>query len=348
MGGERAYVPARCVWELTTRCNMRCLHCGSAAGGARSGELDLAECLDVAGQLTDLGCRGVTLIGGEVFLYPGWEQVAHRLVEGGATVNIITNAWLMGDRQIEEIRRAGLANVGISLDGMEANHDRIRRVPGSFRRALGAFERLRREGISTGAVTSLLALNVGDLDEMYHVLVEAGAQVWQLQIGTAMGNLAQRTELLLPPSQVPRITSFIIDKLCERKIHVYAGDDIGYYDANEPCLRTPAGIVTMWQGCQAGLRAVGIDSVGNVRGCESLCSDLFIEGNLRRESLAAIWDREGAFAYNRRFEPSMLTGPCAGCDMGPLCRAGCRGLCHFTTGKLYENPYCCYPGRPAN
>ncbi len=29
------YVPEFCVWELTLRCNMQCVHCGSRAGPAR-------------------------------------------------------------------------------------------------------------------------------------------------------------------------------------------------------------------------------------------------------------------------------------------------------------------------
>jgi len=345
MGMEGPWVPAQCVWELTLRCNMRCLHCGSRAGKARANELSIEECFRVADELAALGCRQVTLIGGEVFLYPGWERVARRLSDSGLAVNIITNGFLMGDRQIEQIRHARLANVGVSIDGMEENHNRIRRVPTSFPRTVAALDRLRREGISIGAVTSLLSFNVCDLEAIYQLLVSYGVEIWQLQIATAMGNLVDGTPLLLPPAELPRITSFIIDKLCERKMRVYAGDDIGYYDANEPCLRTPRGTIALWEGCQAGLRVVGIDSVGNVKGCESLYSDVFIEGNLREESLAEIWSKPGAFAYNRQFEPAMLSGACALCDMGPACRAGCRGMCYFSTGTFHENPYCCYPGR---
>ena len=49
----------------------------------------------------------------------------------------------------------------------------------------------------------------------------------------------------------------------------------------------------MPRGCQAGLKVVGIDRVGNVKGCESQYSDTFIEGNLRKELLEDIWNKEG-------------------------------------------------------
>ncbi len=339
------YVPEVCVWELTLKCNMRCMHCGSVAGKARKNELSVNECLKVADQLLDLGCRQVTFIGGEVFLYEGWEKVARRLSDGGALVNAITNAFVLGDQQIDQIKCAQLASVGISVDGMEENHSRIRNSKTSFSRILKAFERLYREDIPTGVVTSLLDFNFCDLEAMYDLLVANHVLVWQLQIAAPMGNMAGKRDLLLHPSKIPLITKFIKDKRDEQKIRLYAGDDIGYYDENEMYLRNRPGTISAWQGCQAGISVIGIDSVGNVKGCESLYSDEFIEGNLRKESLKNIWQKEGNFSYNRRFKPDMLTGKCAGCTKGPICRGGCRGSCYFTTHSLYENPYCYYPAK---
>ena len=68
---ESVYVPEHAVWELTLRCNMKCLHCGSSAGRARANELTVDECLRVADDLLTLGCRQITFIGGEIFLYRG-------------------------------------------------------------------------------------------------------------------------------------------------------------------------------------------------------------------------------------------------------------------------------------
>jgi len=344
--GEADYLPRVCVWELTLRCNMRCLHCGSSAGRARPNELTVGECLRVADQLLELGCTQTTFIGGEVLLYKGWQRVARRLWDGGCAVNLITNAFVFGDAQVRQVREARVANVGVSVDGMRESHDRIRNVRGAFDRALAAIARLRDEGIATGVVTSLVDFNAGDLEPLHELLVRNGVGVWQLQIVTAMGNVASRPGFLLDPSKVPQITRFIRQKREEGRVLVYAGDDIGYFDEHEFCLRSDPGTLSAWQGCQAGLRAVGIDSVGNVKGCESLYDERFIEGNLRETPLRDLWFREGAFAYNRQFDPSLLEGSCAGCDKGPICRGGCRGMCYFTTGSLYDNRYCCYPGKP--
>jgi len=341
------YVPENAVWELTLRCNMRCLHCGSSAGRARANELTVEECLHVADELLGLGCRQITFIGGEIFLYRGWEKVARRMSDGGAKVNIITNGYLMGAEQIAQIKDAKLSNVGISLDGMEENHDRIRRKKGSYRKVLAAFAMLRQAGISIAVVTSLLDFNVADLEEMYGLLVANEVDIWQLQIVTGMGNIAGQEGYLLNPAKVGQITEFIREKYRRGLLRVYAGDDIGYFDEHEAYIRSRPGTISVWNGCQAGMRVVGIDSVGNVKGCESIYSDRFIEGNLRKESLQEIWTKEGSFAYNRNFDISMLSGACAVCDKGSICRAGCRGSNYFTNGSLFESRYCSYPGRPA-
>lgn len=157
--------------------------------------------------------------------------------------------------------------------------------------------------------------------------------------------MANKKDILLDPTKVPLITRFIREKRNEQKIRICAGDDIGYFDENEFYLHNRPGTICAWSGCQAGLRVIRIDSIGNVKGCEYLYSDEFIEGNLRTESLSEIWFKEGNFAYNRNFDIKMLTSSCKNCDKGVIYRGGCRGACYFTAESKFENYYCCYPGK---
>lgn len=344
--GDCDYKPEYCVWELTLRCNMRCIHCGSAAGQARENELSLAECFSVADELAALGCRHTTLIGGEVFFYSGWQEVARRLTSQGVSVNVITNGFQFGDTQLEQIRTAQLCNVCLSIDGLREVHNTIRGKSASFDRVLSTLRRLRAEHIPVSVVTTIMRINMGDLADLYKLLASHGVETWQLQLATPMGNFAKSPQLAIEPHEVSQITRFIRQNRDASGLWIVAGDDIGYFDENEMYLRNLPGTLCTWQGCVAGLRAVGIDSVGNVKGCESLYDERFVEGNLRSQTLTEIWKKPGNFAYNRDFDASHLTGGCAGCDKGSRCRGGCRGICHFTSNHLFENPYCCYPHRP--
>jgi MoaA/NifB/PqqE/SkfB family radical SAM enzyme len=74
------------------------------------------------------------MIGGEVFLYNGWEKLSAYLTRKGVAVNIVSNGYRIDRREMEQIRRSGVINVGISLDGMVANHNRIRGRRDAFQR----------------------------------------------------------------------------------------------------------------------------------------------------------------------------------------------------------------------
>jgi MoaA/NifB/PqqE/SkfB family radical SAM enzyme len=68
--------PFATALELTLRCPCRCQTCGSQAGAPRASELDHGEWLGIIGALADLGCRRITLMGGEPLLYPRWAELA--------------------------------------------------------------------------------------------------------------------------------------------------------------------------------------------------------------------------------------------------------------------------------
>ena len=339
---EVLYKPYTCVWELTLKCNMHCKHCGSSAGKARENELTLDECLDVATQIVEIGVKHVSFIGGEVFLYNEWEKIARKLVIGDVYTNIITNGYVMGDEQIEQIIYAGVGNVALSIDGMAQQHNNMRNVNDAFEKITKTIDTLNEADIEIAVITSLLNSNVNELENLYNFILDNNVKIWQLQTVTPMGNMANKKEQLIEPLKMASITKFIREKHAEQKIEIVASDNIGYFDENEPYIRSLHGTNCEWRGCSAGLCVFGIDSVGNVKGCESLYSDEFIEGNLRKESLSEIWNKEGNFAYNRNFDVSMLTGNCKDCDKGIICKGGCRSSGYFATGSKYENPFCQY------
>ena len=83
--------PRAAVWEITLRCNMRCQHCGSRAGKKRRDELTLAEALKLCEDLAAMGCRRLTLSGGDPLLREDWPIIAQKLISCGVTVGMVTN-----------------------------------------------------------------------------------------------------------------------------------------------------------------------------------------------------------------------------------------------------------------
>ena len=331
------YKLTRCVWEITLACCFNCRYCGSRAGHARENELTGEECLRVADELIALGCRRVSLIGGEVFMRRGWQDIVGRLTDGGAAVNIITNGFLFNDAILSDLKTPGIESVSVSLDGTREIHDKYRQC-GSFDRALGAISALSGAGIPVSIITTLHSENAPQLELMLETVKHLGIFAWQLQACSPMGNAAGGG--IDHRFDFSAVMDFIDRNADSVPFSIGMADNIGYFTRADGRLRGSRSGRAFFRGCLAGISAIGIDSVGNVRGCESMYDERFIEGNLRERSLESIWNDLDNFAYNRKFTKELLTGKCAECEMGEYCGGGCRSYNYFVHGKLYESPYC--------
>jgi radical SAM protein with 4Fe4S-binding SPASM domain len=330
-----------CVWELTLKCNLACTHCGSSAGSKRESELSLEECLSIAEGLINLKCRSVTLLGGEIFYYKGWEEIARKLTDGGVLVNFVTNGFSLSSEDIENIRYSKINNVAVSVDGTKEVHNSIRNNKRSFERLTKTISRLTEENIPVSVISTITNKGLPDLENLYQYLVNCKVTDWQIQLVHPMGNATgHKNEVLISPGSILFLTEFIRKKRLEQNIRIYAGDNIGYYDENEMYLRNEPGKFCIWDGCKAGISVIGIDSDGDVKGCQSLYSKKFVEGNLRNESLESIWNKPENFSYNRKFKTEYLDGNCKACDKGLICKGGCRASNYFINGDLFNNYYC--------
>ena len=340
-----AYRLHTCVWEITRACNFSCAHCGSSAGRVREGELSANEVLDVADQLVDLWCKRVILIGGEVFMRPDWDVIARRLAEGGIQTSLITNGSCFNEFLWRRVADVGIGYIAVSIDGNEAHHDALR-MPGSYRLGMEALAEAHRRGLTTAAITVLNAENASDLPELYDVLSAIPVDAWQVQLCSPFGNARHESGLVPSIEQAAAAVDFIARQnravfaqaAGSRGLRTFVADNIGYHTRDEGVIRGYPG--AHFQGCSAGISIIGIDSVGNVRGCESLYDEAFNEGNLRERSLRSIWESPDAFAYNRKFNRDMLSGACERCRYGAYCAGGCRSLNHFLAGNMYEAPRC--------
>ncbi len=340
------YRPRVAVWELTLRCNLRCRHCGSRAGKKRDDELSLAEALKLCDDLAAMGCRRLTLGGGEPLLREEWPILAQKLIDNGVTVGMVTNGLAWSDKVTDTVKAIGLESVAFSLDGLEESHDYLRGVKGLWRKVLAAMQSCAKAGVHASAVTTIFRRNIDELEALRDVLREHGVERWQLQVGTPTGNMSDHPDLVIPPEDmltlVPRIA-----KLCRdgRTPRVYPGHNIGYFGEPEEMLRDPSDPIPFWTGCPAGLSVIGIESNGGIKGCLSLPSamndeDKFLEGNIRETPLREIWNRKGAFSYNRDFTLENLAGDCKTCEYAEVCRGGCTWGNVARDRFVRDNPYC--------
>ncbi len=339
---DARYRPRIAVWELTLRCDLACRHCGSRAGHARHDELTREECLRVVSELAELGVMEVSLIGGEAYLHPAFLEVVAALHARGIEVAMATGGRGITDELAQAARQAGLASASISIDGLEATHDELRGLQGSYRAAFAALERLTRAGVWVGVNSQINRKNAGELAALLEAVIAAGGRAWQIALTVPMGRAADRPEILLQPYELLELFPELarLKQRCdEAGVRLWPGNNIGYFGPYESVLRgtTPRGHSI---GCGAGCNSLGIEADGGVKGCPSLPSDRFVGGSLREHPIATIWERSEPLRYIRDRTLDDLWGFCRECYYADTCRAGCTWTAHVLFGRPGNNPYC--------
>jgi radical SAM protein with 4Fe4S-binding SPASM domain len=339
---DRRWLPVYCVWELTLRCNLACRHCGSRAGRARPDELTTDEALRVVAELAELQVMEVTLTGGEAYLREDWTQIARAVRDHGMTASMVTAARTLTAERAREARDAGIEAVSVSIDGLEAAHDGLREVDGSYRAAFEAIEHLRAQGIRVSCNTQIGRGNLRDVPVLLERLIDAGVRAWQLQLTVAMGRASDDPVLLIEPFQMLEVLPMVARlkrRTDEAGVRLWPADDIGYFGPYESLLRgmMPRGHLA---SCGAGRSCIGLEANGDVKGCLSLPTTDYVGGNVRDYPLRDIWERGIAMRFTRERSTSELWGYCQSCYYADTCLAGCSGTSHVLFGRTGNNPLC--------
>lgn len=340
---DEDFGPHHAVWELTMRCDHACGHCGSRAARARPDELETDELLEVARSLADLGCREVALIGGEAYLHPAFLTIVAYLAGRGVRVVLQTGGRGLTAELARACAQAGMAAVGVSIDGPEDVHDVIRGSKGSFRAGIRALENAAAAGMVVSSNTQVNRLTLGRLRETLEALLPTGIVAWRGILTVPMGRAADHPDWLLQPWEVIEAIDTLAALQVEvgTSVDVALGNNLGYFGPHEAILRTRPGSEMQWYaGCEAGRHTLGIESDGTIKGCPSLPTLEYAGGNVRELSLAEIWASAPQLAFARVDRTDELWGFCKTCRYAEICKGGCSFLTHCTLGRRGNNPFC--------
>lgn len=336
------------VWEITLKCNLGCQHCGSRAGHNRTKELSTEEALDLVKQLAEVGIKEVTLIGGEAFLRPDWLDIAKAITDAGMMCGMTTGGFGISQETAQKMKKAGIEVVSVSVDGLEATHDYLRGRKGSWQWTVKTMKHLKEAGINVGCNTQINRLSAPEFPLIYEHIKKAGVFAWQIQLTVPMGRAADNREILLQPYELLDVYPMIAKVAAKAKtdgIEIQPGNNIGYYGPYERLLRG-GDDWSFWQGCSAGIAALGIEADGSIKGCPSLPTSAYTGGNIRDYSLRTIVEEKEELLFNLGAGTPQgvahLWGFCKTCQFAELCRGGCSWTAHVFFDRRGNNPYCHY------
>ena len=202
---DHAFPVLTAKFKLSWRCNLRCAMCNLwryARKGRGVPGLDPEQVCRAISDLHDQGLKKVHFSGGEVLLYPAFQDVVAHARSLGLQVNLTTNGTLINKDTARFFVDQRVHTVTVSLDGPDSQtHDKIRGVKGAFKSAMKGIALVRGRRTKKGrgpklAVNTVVTRNTMDLlDEMVPLLLAHGIDAWRiLPIDTEIADLRPTRE----------------------------------------------------------------------------------------------------------------------------------------------------------
>ena len=161
------------VWNMTRRCNLRCVHCYAQSEDiSYENELTHEQSLKMIDDLAAFGVPVLLFSGGEPLVHPRLAEYAEYAVKKGMRAVISTNGTLITAEKAKVLKEIGLSYVGISLDGLEETHDEFRGVKGAFQKAMQGIKNCQAAGIKVGLRFTINKRNVHEIPGIFDLLEE--------------------------------------------------------------------------------------------------------------------------------------------------------------------------------
>ena len=161
------------VWNMTRRCNLKCVHCYAQAKDVEfKNELSTEEGKALIDDLAAFGSPVILFSGGEPTMRKDLPELAAYAREKGMRAVISTNGTLIDKSLAKKLKDVGLSYVGISFDGVRETNDKFRGVKGAFDAALEGLHNCQAEGIKVGLRFTINKQNVRDIPAIFDLLEE--------------------------------------------------------------------------------------------------------------------------------------------------------------------------------
>ena len=301
--------PSELILFVTSGCPLRCRHCFNWKNLQRNKDLSLKEIESLAKSLPAL--RTLDMSGGEPFLRKDLADICRVFAQNCRLdlIDIPTSGTLVDRtvRTVEEILKIKPSfnlSIGISLDGMEAYHDKNRGVPGTFSRAVECCSRLlelkkKSRQLTVNILTTLVQDNKEELLSLKKFMAKRLPGVDSLSWGIARGEIREGSLGLVSSEDLTCIDQeYFAFNFPQKKAPRQAISSKLYELRREAFLKN-----TQPVPCVAGNRIAVVYDDGGVAPCELLPQ----VGNLRDAPFGMLWQSE----QMRKAREGIAAGKCA-------------------------------------
>ena len=171
--------PLRALFfEVTSRCNARCEHCGSSCGDfvpkdEITGEEIKKVLRDVAEHFDPKEVM-LNITGGEPLVRKDLFELMDYATKLGFYWGMTTNGMLIDEEVVKKMAETKMYSISVSIDGMKDLHESFRKVPGSFKKIMHAIDLLKElDTINHLQITTVAnKKNLNELEDLYNLMKE--------------------------------------------------------------------------------------------------------------------------------------------------------------------------------
>ena len=286
--------------DLTSRCNLNCVHC--YINEPATDEFSLGEITRLFDEIAEAGCLWMLLTGGEPLLRKDFPEIYLYAKKKGFLITLFTNATLLTPELADMLAKWPPFAVEISLYGAtRETYEKVTGVKGSFDRCLEGIRLLRERGISLRLKSMVLSINHHELNAMMEFAREQGTEFrYDANIHGRLDLNGCTTDYRLPPEDI-----VALDMLDKRRIS-------SLREFVEYSKKQKMDHENLFH-CGAGLDSFHVGSDGKMYLC-IMVRDLYYD--LRKGTFAEAWNE---FIPRVRGEKAREDYKCSRCELFFLC-----------------------------
>lgn len=268
-------------FELSGRCNERCIHCYIPNYKKNVGlDLSFDRFKYIIDQFVEMGGLEVTLSGGEALLNKDIHQMLLYAREKDLQINILSNLIALKDEDIPLLKEVNLSLVQTSLYSMNpVIHDEITTIKGSFEKTKSSIEKLHAADIPIQISCPIMKANKDGYDAVmkYAQSLKVKYQtdyIMMAQTDMSVSNLSNRLTL--------KETENIIKEILQ-----YDDDYKEKTLALESLSSIPESEYMEMPYCGVGINQICVTVNGDMFPCPGW--QAMVVGNIFKQSLEKIW-----------------------------------------------------------
>ncbi|MBW1893388.1 MAG: 12,18-didecarboxysiroheme deacetylase [Deltaproteobacteria bacterium] len=343
------------VWNITRRCNLKCVHCyAKADANSSDNELDTEQGKELIDDLAGFGVPVILFSGGEPLARKDLPELAAYAVEKGMRAVISTNGTLISEKIARTLKEIGLSYVGISIDGTEKINDRFRGVSGAFKSAIEGIKNCQSAGIKVGLRFTINKYNADEIPAIFDILEDMDIPRVCFYHLVYAGRGSKMIEEDLSYEESRKAVDLIMDRT--RSLHengkpkeVLTVDN--HADGPYLYLRLLKEDPDRAAEVLKLLEMNGGNNSGRGIGCVSWDGEVYADqfwrhhsfGNVRERPFSKIWtDTSDPLMKKLKEKKKHVKGKCASCRWLDICGGNFRVRAEAATGDLWAPDPACY------